>query len=59
MPIGRSLLLAAAQSDTLNRFALRSPIVKRATKAFMPGERPEDALDAGARLVQDLSLIHI
>lgn len=53
MPIGRSLLLAAAQSDTLNRFALRSPIVKRATKAFMPGERPEDALDAGARLAKD------
>ena len=53
MPIGRSLLLAAAQNDTLNRFALKSPIVKRATKAFMPGERPEDALDAGARLTSD------
>lgn len=53
MPIGRSLLLAAARSQTLNDFALRSTIVKRATRAFMPGERPEDALDAGAALVAD------
>ena len=53
MSIGRSILLAAAQSDRLNDFATRSRIVKRATKAFMPGERPEDALDAGARLVKD------
>ena len=53
MSIGRSILLAAAQSDALNRFALKSRVVKRATKAFMPGERPEDALDAGARLVKD------
>ncbi|MEN9790985.1 MAG: Proline dehydrogenase 1, partial [Gemmatimonadota bacterium] len=53
MPIGRSLLLAAAQSPTLNRFALKSPIVKRATRAFMPGERPEEALDAGAALTRD------
>ena len=53
MPIGRSLLLAAAKSPALNRFALRSRVVKRATKAFMPGERPEDAFDAGAQLVRD------
>lgn len=53
MSIGRSLLLAAAQSDRLNRFATKSRIVKRATSAFMPGERPEDALDAGERLVKD------
>ncbi len=50
MPLGRSLLLAAARSQALNDFALRSTIVRRATKAFMPGERPEDALDAGAAL---------
>lgn len=47
MGIGRSILLAAAQSPRLNRFALRSRIVKRATRAFMPGERMEDALEAG------------
>ncbi len=53
MSIGRSLLLAAAKSQSLNDFALRSSVVKRATRAFMPGERPEDALDAGAALVKD------
>lgn len=53
MSIGRSILLAAAKSQALNNFALKSRVVKRATKAFMPGERPEDALDAGAALVTD------
>ncbi len=53
MPFGRKLLLAAAQSPALNKFALKSRVVKRATKAFMPGERPEDALDAGAVLAKD------
>lgn len=53
MSIGRSILLAAAKSQALNTFALKSRVVKRATKAFMPGERPEDALDAGAALVKD------
>ena len=53
MSLGRSLLLAAAKSETLNSFALKSRVVKRATKAFMPGERPEDALDAGTALVKD------
>ncbi len=45
--IGRSILLAAARSNRINRFALRSGFVKRATKKFMPGEHAEDALDAG------------
>jgi proline dehydrogenase len=53
MPLGRKLLLAAAKSDALNRFATKSRIVKRATKAFMPGERPEDALDAGSVIAKD------
>jgi proline dehydrogenase len=48
--LGRSILLAAARNQTLNDFALRSAIVKRATRKFMPGERPEDALDAGAEI---------
>jgi proline dehydrogenase len=50
MAFGRSLLLAAAKSDTLNRFATRSGVVKRATKAFMPGETMADGLAAGAQI---------
>lgn len=41
------MLLAAARSRTLNDFAMRSSFVKRATRKFMPGERPDDALAAG------------
>lgn len=48
MSIGRSLLLAAAKSDTLNRIATKSAVVKRATRAFMPGETMDDGLAAGA-----------
>jgi proline dehydrogenase len=47
MGLGRSLLLAAAKSDTLNRFATKSSVVKRATSAFMPGETMEAGLHAG------------
>lgn len=50
MGLGRSVLLAAAKSDTLNRIATRSAVVRRATRAFMPGERMEDGLDAGAQI---------
>ena len=53
MSIGRSILLAAAQNQAINNFALKSRVVKRATRAFMPGERPEDAMDAGAVLAKD------
>jgi proline dehydrogenase len=53
MSLGRTLLLAAAGSDTLNTVATRSRIVRRATRAFMPGERAEDALGAGAKLAVD------
>jgi proline dehydrogenase len=48
--IGRSILLAAARSKTLNDFALRSAFVKRATRKFMPGEFADDALEAGATI---------
>jgi proline dehydrogenase len=50
LTFGRSILLAAARSQRLNDFALRSAFVKRATRKFMPGERPEDALAAGANV---------
>lgn len=44
------MLLAAARSDALNRFATRSAAVRRATRAFMPGESMDDGLSAGARI---------
>jgi proline dehydrogenase len=52
MGIGRSLLLAAAKSDSLNRFATQSRAVRRATRAFMPGERMEDGLVAGEAIAR-------
>jgi proline dehydrogenase len=53
MPLARSLLLAAAGSDTLHAVATRSRVVRRATRAFMPGESPEDALEAAEALAAD------
>jgi proline dehydrogenase len=50
VPFGRSILLAAARSRSLNDLALRSAFVKRATRTFMPGERAEDALEAGGAI---------
>jgi proline dehydrogenase len=50
MRVGRSVLLAAAQSKKLNDFALSSPVVRRATRKFMPGESVDDALGAAARI---------
>jgi proline dehydrogenase len=47
---GRSILLAASRSRSLNDFALRSKFVKRATRRFMPGEHADDALEAGAAI---------
>ena len=50
MRLGRSILLAGARSRRLNDFALHSAFVKRATRAFMPGEHADDALEAGATI---------
>lgn len=50
MSVGRSILLAASRSKTLNDFALRSSFVKHATRRFMPGEHAEDALAAAAHI---------
>ncbi|HEX7596180.1 MAG TPA: proline dehydrogenase family protein [Gemmatimonadaceae bacterium] len=50
MSVGRSILLAASRSNTLNAFALHSSFVKRATRRFMPGEHAEDALAAAAHI---------
>lgn len=46
----RSLLLAASQSDWLRRHATTNPAARRAVSKFMPGERLQDALRAGAEL---------
>ncbi len=53
MRFGRSILLAAARNQTLNNFALHSAFVKRATRKFMPGERVDDALQAGAAVARN------
>ena len=53
MGIGRSLLLAGAKSSTLSRLATSSPIVKRAVRAFMPGETADDALRAAQSFAAD------
>lgn len=50
MSIGRTILLAMAKSPFLNRQATQRSFVKRATKRFMPGEEPEDALRAAQLL---------
>jgi proline dehydrogenase len=46
----RALLLAASDSAWLRDHAMRWGFVRRATRRFMPGERLEDALEAGAAL---------
>lgn len=50
MGIGRSLILAAAGNKFLNHQASNRAFVKRAVRAFMPGEAPEDALNAAEAL---------
>jgi proline dehydrogenase len=50
MSLGRTILLKMAASPFLNRQATQRAFVKRATKRFMPGEAPEDALRAAQLL---------
>lgn len=50
MSLGRSLILAAAGNKFLNHQASNRAFVKRAVRAFMPGEQPEDALNAAQEL---------
>lgn len=50
MSLGRAILLKMAASDFLNRQATQRAFVKRATRRFMPGEAPEDALRAAQNL---------
>lgn len=50
MPFGRGFFLALAKSHYLNNHVTRWGFVRRATKTFMPGEAPEDALRACASL---------
>jgi proline dehydrogenase len=53
MTIGRKILLAAAKSEFLGRQATNRWFAKKAVKKFMPGEAPEDALDAAAVLSRE------
>src|SRR5581483_4124894 len=52
MPFGRVLFLALARSSYLNDHVTKWGFVRRATKKFMPGEEPEDALRACADLAR-------
>jgi proline dehydrogenase len=53
MTIGRRILLAASKSEFMARQASNRAFAKRAVKKFMPGEAPEDALDAAAVLSRE------
>ncbi|MDA1081378.1 MAG: proline dehydrogenase family protein [Gemmatimonadetes bacterium] len=53
MPFGRGFFLALAKSSFLNDHVTQWGFVKRATKRFMPGETPEDAMAASAALAAD------
>jgi proline dehydrogenase len=53
MTIGRKILLAAAKSDFLAHQATHRSFSKKAVKKFMPGEAPEDALNASAALSRE------
>jgi proline dehydrogenase len=50
MPFGRGFFLALAKSSYLNDHVTKWGFVRRATRKFMPGEEPEDALNACAAL---------
>lgn len=52
MSVMRRVLLAASESRWLRSQAPRMGFVKKAVKRFMPGERPEDALEAATTLAQ-------
>jgi proline dehydrogenase len=53
MPFGRGFFLALAKSDFLNHRVTKWGFVRRATRSFMPGEAPEDALGACAQLAKE------
>ncbi|MCC6350173.1 MAG: proline dehydrogenase family protein [Candidatus Eisenbacteria bacterium] len=50
MPLMRKVLLSASRSRWLSERAMRSRVVRRATRRFMPGERLDDALTATREL---------
>jgi len=50
MGVMRSLLLAGSESLWLRRHAPQLPVMKKAVRRFMPGERLEDALKAATEL---------
>jgi proline dehydrogenase len=50
VPISRDILLAGSTNVWLREHAMRWPFVRRSVARFMPGERMEDALEAGREL---------
>jgi proline dehydrogenase len=50
MSLSRRAIVAASQSVWLREHAMRWKFVRRASKRFLPGERPEDALAAASEL---------
>src|SRR5262249_9694782 len=48
MPLARSALLALSTNAWLRQRATKTAFVRRAVKAFMPGERLEDAMAAAS-----------
>src|SRR5262249_20331333 len=58
MPLARNALLALSTNAWLRERATKTAFVRRAVKAFMPGERLEDALGAAsAQQVRGISTI--
>lgn len=55
MGVARTILLKVAESRRMQSRAMRSPIVRRAVRRFLPGERLEDALVA-ARNLRDVGI---
>lgn len=53
MSLMRSVLLSASQSAWMRERAMRSKMVRRATRRFMPGESLEDAIEATRALERD------
>lgn len=58
----RSVILAASRNARVKRLVATAPISRSVVRRFVPGEGPEDAVDATRRLVHDglaVSLDHL
>jgi len=58
----RSVILAASRNARVKRLVATAPISRSVVRRFVPGEGPDDAVDAARRLVRDglaVSLDHL